>query len=93
MKPVLSVISAFLLLAFASTAVLAYSGSECEVNDCSKPGPNKAGSTTSKGQPKTKAALKEDAKEGAKDEAKAQSKAKLVEKTPASLREVSGFFK
>lgn len=89
MKPVLSVISAFLMLAFVSTTVLAYSGSECEVNDCSKPGPSKATSTTTKGQPKTKAELKEEAKE----EAKTQSKAKLLDKAPASLRDVGGFFK
>jgi hypothetical protein len=89
MKPVLSVISAFLLLAVVSTSVHAYSGSECEVNDCSKPGPNKASSTTAKGQPKTKAELKE----ASKEEAKTQSKAKLVEKSPSPLREVSGFFK
>lgn len=89
MKPALSVISALLLLAFASTTVLAYSGSECEVNDCSKPGPNKVSSTASKGQTKTKAELKEDAKE----EAKTQSKARLMDKAPASLRDASGFFK
>jgi hypothetical protein len=89
MKPVLSVISAFLLLAVASTSALAYSGSECEVNDCSKPGPNKATSTTAKGQAKTKAELKE----ASKEEAKTQSKAKVMEKSPSPLREVSGFFK
>jgi hypothetical protein len=89
MKPVLSVMTACLLLAAASTTALAYSGSECEVNDCSKPGPGKASPSANQGQPKTKAALKAEAKE----EAKTQSKAKLMEKSPSPLREVSGFFK
>jgi hypothetical protein len=87
MKPVLYAVSAFVMLSFASTAALAYSGSECEVNDCSKPGSTKASAT--KSQPKTKAELKADVK----DEAKAQAKSKALEKAPSPLRDVAGFFK
>jgi len=87
MKPVLYAVSAFLMLAVASTTVLAYSGSECEVNDCSKPGPAK--SSTTKAQPKTKAEIKNEVK----DEAKTQGKAKLMDKTPSVVKDVGGFFK
>jgi hypothetical protein len=89
MKPVLYAISAFVALSFASTAALAYSGSECEVNDCSKPSSTKSKSNTTTSQPKTKAELKADVK----DEAKAQAKSKVLEKTPTPLRDVAGFFK
>ncbi|MEI7429930.1 MAG: hypothetical protein WCL27_05695 [Betaproteobacteria bacterium] len=89
MKPILCAISAALMLAITSTPVLAYSGSECEVNDCSKPSSTKANSNTPKGQVKTKAELKNEAKE----EAKTQAKNKAMDKTPAPLRDVAGFFK
>jgi hypothetical protein len=89
MKPVLYAISAFVALSFASSSALAYSGSECEVNDCSKPSSSKAKSNSTTSQPKTKAELKADVK----NEAKSQAKAKVLEKTPSPLRDVAGFFK
>lgn len=89
MKPAHYAISAFLMLSFASTAALAYSGSECEVNDCSKPGPAKSKSAPSKSQPQTKAEVKA----AAKDEAKTQAKTKLMDSAPSALKDAAGFFK
>jgi hypothetical protein len=87
MKPILHAISAFLILSVASSAALAYSGSECEVNDCSKP--TKATASESKAQPRTKAEVKTEVKNAAKTEAKN----KALENAPAPLRDVAGFFK
>ena len=89
MKPVLHAISLFFVLSLAHSSAIAYSGSECEVNDCSKPGPAKGASTTAKAQPKTKAEVKATAKE----ETKAQGKAKLLDSAPAGLKDAAGLFK
>lgn len=84
MKPVLYAVSALLMLSFAGNAALAYSGSECEVNDCSaKPTKAKSG----KDQPKAKS------KAEAKAEAKTEAKNNLVEKASSQLRDIPGFFK
>jgi hypothetical protein len=87
MKPVIYAVSALLMLSVASSTALAYSGSECEVNDCSKPGPAKT--STTKAQPKTKAEIKNEAK----DEAKTQGKAKLMDSAPSAVKDVGSFFK
>ncbi len=89
MKPVLYAIPAFLMLSIVSATSSAYSGSECEVNDCSKPSPTKVKASATNSQPKPKPEVKT----VAKDEAKNQAKAKLLDKAPASLRDVTGFFK
>lgn len=89
MKPVLYAASALFILCLTGNSALAYSGSECEVNDCSKPAPAKAGSKTAAAQPKTKAEVKAQVKE----EAKTQTKAKLLDSAPAPLRDAAGFFK
>ena len=88
MKPVLHVVSVLAAFLLAHGSAFAYSGSECEVNDCSKPGPAKGASAT-KAQPKTKAEVKE----AVKEEAKTQGKAKLMENAPSALKEAAGFFK
>ena len=90
MKPIILAVSAFLSLSVASTTALAYSGSECEVNDCSANAKSgKGSSNTAKAQPKTKAEVKADVKAGAKTEAKN----KLMENAPSPLRDVSNFLK
>jgi len=85
MKLFLYAISAFLMLSFTSTTTLAYSGSECEVQDCSNSKPTKANTKATKGQPKTKAEVK--------GEAKTQAKTKSPEKASTPLQNVTGFFK
>jgi hypothetical protein len=94
MKPILSVISAFLILSFASSTVLAYSGSECEVNDCSQP--SKAKSNTGKGQTKAKTeagAVTKAKPATVKEQAKDQAKDKLTEKLPSQLQGLTGLLK
>ncbi|SDH40032.1 hypothetical protein [Propionivibrio dicarboxylicus] len=88
MKPVLHAVPVLVALFLAHGSAFAYSGSECEVNDCSKPGPAK-GAAATKATPKTKAEVKE----AVKEEAKTQGKAKLLENAPSALKDAAGFFK
>lgn len=94
MKMVLYAISASLMLSLGSSAVLAYSGSECEVNDCSKP--TKANSNLAPKQDKSKAK-----KEPCLGEACASlsatkansSTSKGQDKAKSQLHQVTDFFK
>lgn len=96
MKPALSVISALLMLSFASSAALAYSGSECEVNDCSSNAkPAKANSSATKAKAKKEACVGAACEGGSatktkpatlKEQAKESGKEKLVDKVPSQLR-------
>ena len=87
MKPVISVISAFLLLAFASSTVLAYSGSECEVNDCSQPSKPKSNKTKGQAMDKSEAGAAAKAKPATlKDQAKGHAKDKVMEMVPAKFQ-------
>ena len=79
----LYVIPFLVILNFASPAAFAYSGSECEVQDCSNSKPAKAKSNKN---PNTTP------KEQAKDKA-AQEKASLADKVPADLKKVTDLFK
>ena len=90
MKPVIYAISSFLMLTVASTTVLAYEESNCEVRECGSKS-SKANSPPPRGQakPKTTTEVKADAK----TEAKTQAKAKLMEKAPTPLQEAVSFFK
>ena len=93
MKLVLPAISVSLVLCFPSGAVFAYSGSECEVNDCGSAKPAKANSNATKEQAKGSSATK--AKPAAlKDQAKDQAKEKLTEKATSQLQQgINGLFK
>ena len=99
MKPVIYAVSVFLTLSFASSAVLAYSGSECEVNDCSSNKPEKAKAKKDQAKPASlkeqakPASLKEQAKDQAKDKAKEKARAKVSEKVPAELQGINGLLK
>jgi hypothetical protein len=84
MKRGLYVIPVCLMLAFVSTSSFAYSGSECEVQDCSSPKPTKAKAKN--------APPKEQAKDQAKDKA-AQEKNTLSDKMPTSLKKATDLFK
>ena len=86
MKRGLYVLPVFLMLSFASSVTFAYSGSECEVQDCSNGKPAKA---------KAKDNTNPNAntpKEQAKDKA-AQEKNALADKVPANLKKVSDFLR
>lgn len=93
MKPVFYAVSALVVLCLAGNPARAYSGSECEVNDCSKPGPASAGAKGAAAQPKTKAEVKAQVKSQVKEEAKTQAKDRLLESAPSPLRDAAGFFK
>jgi hypothetical protein len=88
MKSTLYAISVSLMLSFTSSAVFAYSGSECEVNDCTSAKPAKANSKATKGQAKAKAEGK--AKPATPKE---QAKDKLTEKLPSQLQGLTGLLK
>lgn len=82
------------MLFFASNTVLAYSGSECEVNDCSQP--SKAQSNTNRGQAKTKSEAGPATKgkpTTVKEQAMGHAKDKVTEKVPSQLQGLIDFLK
>jgi hypothetical protein len=94
MKPLVTVISAFLILSFSVSAVLAYEGSECEVNDCSKP--STANSKPTKGQAKAKTdngAATKTKPATVKDQAKGLVKDKVIEKVPSQFQGLTDLLK
>jgi hypothetical protein len=92
MKSILSALSISLLLSLTGGVVHAYSGSECEVNDCSGNQPTKANSKVAKDKSKTDAGTNSETK--AKPAApKDQAQDKLKDKVPSSLQGLTGFLK
>ena len=92
MKSILSALSISLLVSFTGSVVHAYSGSECEVNDCSGNQPAKASSKVSKDKSKTETRSNSETK--AKPAApKDQAQDTLKDKVPSPLQGLTGFLK
>lgn len=82
------------MLSFACSTVLAHSGSECEVNDCSQP--SKDQFNTTMGQAKAKS----DARAATKrkpatfnEQARGHARDKAMEKVPSQLQGLTDFLK